>query len=99
MLKSPLTSVLELAILEIFSEKKILLDPYEEDKSKIMWYNGWDSILMFSLVSSKFLAMHNVTLYSNNILSFWPLIALKIQCATWNSNLEVIYLLVSTNSE
>ena len=31
---------------------------------KIMWWSGWDSILMFSLVSTKFLAMRNILLYS-----------------------------------
>ena len=49
----------------IFSKKKnlFLLHPHE-NQSQIMWQNGWDSILMFSLVSSKFLAMRNITLYS-----------------------------------
>ena len=28
------------------------------------WYNGWVEILMFSLVSRKFLAMRNIALYS-----------------------------------
>ena len=28
------------------------------------WNNEWDSILMFSLVSNKFLAMRNISLYS-----------------------------------
>ena len=39
------------------------LDPHE-NQLQIMWQNGWDSILMFSLVSSKFLAMRNISLYS-----------------------------------
>ena len=40
-----------------------MLDPHE-NQSQIMLDNEWDSILMFSLVFSKFLAMRNITLYS-----------------------------------
>ena len=51
---------------EFFSSKKnffFLLDSYE-NQSKFVWYNGWVKILMFSLVSRKFLAMRNITLCS-----------------------------------
>ena len=39
-----------------------------ENQSKFIWYNGWVDILMFSLVSRKFLAMRNITLYSVHVL-------------------------------
>ena len=53
------------AILEFFFQKKFffLLHP-NKNQSQIMWWSGWDSILMFSLVSTKFLAMRNILLYS-----------------------------------
>ena len=40
-----------------------LLHP-NKNQSQIMWRNGLDSILMFSLVFRKFLTMRNITLYS-----------------------------------
>ena len=43
-----------------FSKKKKKILHPRENLSQIMWQNGWDSILMFSLVSSKFLAMSNI---------------------------------------
>ena len=36
-----------------------------------MWWNGRDSVLMFSLVSTKFLAMCNISLYSVR-KTMWP---------------------------
>ena len=55
----------KLAILEFFfSEKNFFLLHPNKNQSQIMWWNGWDSILMFSLVSTKFLAMRNISLYS-----------------------------------
>ena len=51
-------SFLGLAILIFF-----LLHPHE-NQSQIMWQNDWDSILMFYMVSSKFLAVRNIMLYS-----------------------------------
>ena len=53
-----------------------LLGPHE-NQSQILWYNGWDSTLMFSLVSSKFIARHSIMLYSVNQVTcykFYPLI-------------------------
>ena len=35
-----------------------------ENQPKFIWQNGWVKILMFSLVSRKFLAMRNIALYS-----------------------------------
>ena len=46
-----------------FRKKKFLLHP-NKNQSQIMWWNGWDSILMLSLVSTKFLAMRNISLYN-----------------------------------
>ena len=39
-----------------------------ENQSKFIWQNGLVEILMFSLVSRKFLAMRNITLYSVSLL-------------------------------
>ena len=63
-----------------------LLHPHE-NQSQIVWYNGWDLILMFSLVSSKFLAMRNITLYSvcfcffHKIFLYYNKIASKLRNA------------------
>ena len=46
-------------------KKKILLHSHE-NQPKLIWQNGWVKILMFSLVSRKFLAMRNIALYSVN---------------------------------
>ena len=57
---------------EFFSSKKnffFLLDSHE-NQSKFVWYNGWVEILMFSLVSRKFLAMRNIVLYSVSYPTF-----------------------------
>ena len=55
----------ESAILNFFFEKKKkkLLHSHE-NQPKFIWYNGWVEIMMFSLVSRKFLAMRNIALYS-----------------------------------
>ena len=56
----------ETAILDYYFTKNthlLLLHPHE-NQSQIMWQNDWDSILMFYMVSSKFLAVRNITLYS-----------------------------------
>ena len=45
---------------------------------KIMWWNGWDSILMFILVSTKFLAMRNIALYSVDIFQMREEIQLRV---------------------
>ena len=37
---------------------------FYENQSKFVWKNGWVEILRFSLVSRKFLAVRNMTLYS-----------------------------------
>ena len=62
-----------------------MLHPHEY-QSQIMGQNGWD--LMFSLVSSKFLAMRNISLYSvtghvtslfsGAVLEAWQTIILNI---------------------
>ena len=47
-----------------FLEKKNVLLHSHKNQSKFVWFNGWVKILTFSLVSRKFLAMRNITLYS-----------------------------------
>ena len=47
-----------------FEKKKIFLLHSHENQPKFIWQNGWVKILMFSLVSRKFLAMRNIALYS-----------------------------------
>ena len=46
-----------------FFESAILIF-FSKNQSKFIRQNGWVEILKFSLVSIKFLAMHNITLYS-----------------------------------
>ena len=43
-----------------------------ENQSKFIGQKGWVEILMFSLVSSKFLAMRNITLYSVTVATTRP---------------------------
>ena len=60
------SSFFEPAILDYYFTKNthlLLLHPHE-NQSQIMWQNDWDSILMFYMVSSKFLAVRNIMLYS-----------------------------------
>ena len=52
------------AILKISHFGNFFLLHPNKNQSQIMWWNGWDSILMFSLVSTKFLAMRKISLYS-----------------------------------
>ena len=47
-----------------FQKKNFFLLHSHENQSKFTWYNGWVEILMFSLVSTKFLAMRKIALYS-----------------------------------
>ena len=47
-----------------------------------MGQNGWDSILMFSLISSKFLAMRNITLCSVRSHARMFLKSLKLRVCT-----------------
>ena len=51
---------------EFFSRKKnfFFLLHFYKNQSKFVWQNGWVEILMFSLVSRKFLGVRNITLYS-----------------------------------
>ena len=52
------------AILNFFLQKNFFLLHSHENQSKFLWQTGWVEILTFSLVSKKFLAMCNKTLYS-----------------------------------
>ena len=58
-------SFFESAILNFFFEKKFFfLLHSHKNQPKFIWKNGWVEILMFSLVSRKFLAMRHIALYS-----------------------------------
>ena len=63
------------AILNFFFKKNFFLLHSHENQSKFIWQTGWVEILTFSLVSSKFLAMRNKTLYSVDL----DLIFLRLQ--------------------
>ena len=68
-----------------FSKKKIFLLHSHENQSKFIWQNGWGEILMFSLVSRKFLGMRNIALYSvfgcsaQTVQTFWDIIEKNLE--------------------